>query len=505
MNSCFRQGPFRLSPDDYANDSITGALGAYFGDRVNACTGVLDDPSERSADQQARLDRLMQLLDIPNEAFFLVNMGYATFGLADLVHDPDKLDGSIGSGNRGVDYGDDALNGAIERVNPHSPDRLRLLWSYTPSGDRQGVPMVALHTSGDGLVPMGNLGDYAGKSDPDTLTAAVVEESEPSHCGFTPAEAVAGWNGLRRWVEADRGRPAVAALQEECRTLAGNGYAGPCRFAPGTDAGDLSRVVRPRPAPGIPVDERMSGAWYQPERSGEGWVIEILPGDRALVYWFTYPPQGATGEQRWMIGVGQVTGDTIRVELMEPGGRVFGDAGSEVSLRNWGEVSFTFSGPNAGMVRWSGPDGYSAGQRPVRRLAGPPLATDGLSPALSGSWHDPSWDGEGWQLLRLDRERVLVYWFTFDDQGLPAWLLGVGRLDDSRVVVEETTLPADGAFGYAFDPSAVNMVNWGRLSFELDDDGCRTGAMRFDSMLPAFGSGERDLRRLTILEDWCRP
>lgn len=497
--------PFRLSPDDYADDDITGALGVYFGDRVNACTGVLEEPGNRTAAQQARLDRLMRLLDIPNEAFFLVNMGYATFGLADLVHDPGKLGGAIGSGNRGVDYGDASLDQAIERVKPHSLDRLRMLWSYTPDGNRHGVPMVALHTSQDGLVPVGNLGDYAAKADASRLTTAVVEETVPSHCGFEPAEAVAGWNALRRWVETDAERPEVADLQRKCLALAAEGYPGPCRFAPGFDAGDLTHAVRPRPTPGIVADERMSGAWYQPERNGEGWVIEILGDGRALVYWFTYPPEGGTGKQRWMIGVGTVDGNTVRAELMAPEGRVFGAPGSGVSLHRWGAVSFTFSGPNAGMMRWSGPDGYSAGQRPVRRLAGPPLDDEALTLAMSGSWHDKAWDGEGWHLLRLDEERVLVYWFTFDGAGRPTWLLGVGRLQGNVVVVEDTAMPKGAAFGYDFDPMAVNMVNWGSLRFELDGSGCETGTMSFDSLLPAFGSGSRNLQRLTILEDWCRP
>jgi hypothetical protein len=46
-----------------------------------------------------------------------------------------------------------------------------------------------------------------------------------------------------------------------------------------------------------------SGVWYTPERNGEGFVIEALPDDRAVVYWFTYTADGS-GQQAWMTGDG---------------------------------------------------------------------------------------------------------------------------------------------------------------------------------------------------------
>lgn len=496
--------PDRLPPEQYGDENVTGALGLHLGDKVNACTGVLKRPEARSPEQRERLQRLMALLDIPDERFFLANMGYATFGLADLVHDPGKLDGAIGNGNRGVDYGDRALNRSIERVRPAARDRLRLLASYTPDGDRGETPMVAIHTSRDGLVPVGNLGEYRDKADPAWTATAVVEESEPSHCGFSAAEAVAGWNLLTGWVEGGGERPGDDAFQAECLSLAGSAHEGPCRYAAGLDAGDLSHAVRPRRTPGHAVDEAMSGAWFDPERAGEGWVIEVLDDDRALVYWFTYPPMDVAGQQSWLMGVGKIAGGAIRVELMEPAGRAFGNAGRDVALRGWGEVEFTFSGPNAGMMRWAGPPGYSAGQHPIRRLAGPPHEPPSPDLALSGSWYDRAWDGEGWHLMRLDGDRVLVYWFTFDGAGLPAWVMGVGRLSgDGSVTVEKSVRPRGAAFGHDFDAMDVAQPPWGSLRFDLDGRGCRSGRMSYDSERPAFGRGERRMVRLTVLEEWC--
>lgn len=499
----------RVPPERYESDSLMSALGFVFRDRVNACTGVFERRQSRTPGQQDRLDRLMGLLDIPSEEFFLINMGYATFGLADLVHDPDKLDGGPGSGNAGVEYADSGINANIERFRAAPRNRLRQFASYQPTGELNGARMIAIHTSGDGLVPVESLDAYQRKAPSSALTTAVVDETEPSHCGFSRAEAVAGWNLLRAWTEQGAEQPDAADLQAECQSLAGSSSDGPCRFAPDFPLGSLDGKVRPRAEPEIPITSELSGAWYDPDRSGEGWVIEVLDDQKALVYWFTYPPAGAPGRQTWLVGVGRIEDRALTVELLDPSaGRPFNQRSEPVVLREWGTVRFTFSGPDAGMVRWAGPDGYSAGQHPVTRLAGPPADADAPAsgPPISGSWHDRDWDGEGWHLMRIGDGRVLAYWFTFDNNGDPVWLVGVGELrEDGVVTVEETAMPEGAAFGHDFDPGDVARPLWGEMAFRFDGDGCRSGTMTFESELPAFGTGERELARLTMLSDACTP
>jgi len=31
-----------------------------------------------------------------------------------------------------------------------------------------------------------------------------------------------------------------------------------------------------------------SGAWYNPDRNGEGWILEITDPDRATLFWYTF-------------------------------------------------------------------------------------------------------------------------------------------------------------------------------------------------------------------------
>ncbi|HET9049522.1 MAG TPA: hypothetical protein VFN29_11250, partial [Chiayiivirga sp.] len=63
------------------------------------------------------------------------------------------------------------------------------------------------------------------------------------------------------------------------------------------------------------VEAGHSGMWYDPSRSGEGWMLEVLPNDEAVVYWFTFDDQG---NPRWLNGLGQVhrgaNGDEIRFD-----------------------------------------------------------------------------------------------------------------------------------------------------------------------------------------------
>ncbi len=45
-----------------------------------------------------------------------------------------------------------------------------------------------------------------------------------------------------------------------------------------------------------------SGSWFNPERNFEGFVVQVLPENNAVVTWFTYPPEGEEGDQAWMLG-----------------------------------------------------------------------------------------------------------------------------------------------------------------------------------------------------------
>ena len=213
---------------------------------VHACTGILlMDPALRTADQATRLAKILTTTTLP-ESFLLIGMGFSTFALSDLTHDPGKLKGRIGVGNEGVDYGDAAINAGIERVRPHGGARSKLMRHFTPRGRVHGTKIVSLHTDKDGLVVLENESEYAQEVPASQLTTAVVVESPPSHCVFTEAEVVAGWEALRGWV-AGLPKPTAASIQGLCQQLEFFGAAmGPCRIDPAFVLQDLDTRIRPR-------------------------------------------------------------------------------------------------------------------------------------------------------------------------------------------------------------------------------------------------------------------
>ncbi len=213
---------------------------------ANECLGHLVPAAFRTPSQAAHLAAFLAAAQIP-ENFITTDIGfYVTLGMSDLVHDPAKLNNKIGVTNIGVDYGDPAINAAIERVSPNPGAANRLSRNYTPDGDVGSVVHVALHTDKDGLVIVENQSEYASVAPADKFTVAVAIEGVGTHCGNTPAEIVASWESMRGWA-AGGPQPTAASIQFLCGLVAANPLTpGPCRIDPGFVIPDMDGRSRPR-------------------------------------------------------------------------------------------------------------------------------------------------------------------------------------------------------------------------------------------------------------------
>jgi hypothetical protein len=229
-----------------------GAAGLPFGSTmtqtqmalaVNACFGILLPPNLRDPGQIARLGKFMAITQLP-ENFVLTDMGFATFGLSDLVNDASKLKRRYGTGNATVVYGDPVIDATVERVWPQPGASARLAENYTPMGDVRGAKIVSLHTDKDGLVIVENEHEYAEVVPAANLAQAVAIEPTPSHCGFTNAEVAASWELLRTWV-AGGPKPTATTIQGLCQVLAPT-VGGPCRINPAFVIPDMDGRIRPR-------------------------------------------------------------------------------------------------------------------------------------------------------------------------------------------------------------------------------------------------------------------
>lgn len=497
--------------DPFDNDAVLRALA-----RVTQCTGLALAPALRTPPQRDRLDRLMTLSGITSEDFLAVNLAYATFALGDLVRSPDKLGNRNPFDTRNVDYGDAEVNAKVPRFAPDPFAQWDLVRSSTLDG-YGSHKILSLHTSGDELLPPAHqyaLSDtYAG----DRLVQAIADEDERSHCGFSAAEARAGWEALRTWI-AGSTQPTTEQLQSGCQSLVASGQAsGECRLRRwvANDATVLDRLIAPRPALTMArASARIEGSWYDPARDGEGFYLEPRRDGGMVITWYTFPAAGEAGQQLWLVGSSALRGNGIEVSLMQPGGGGF--AGQfdpqQVRLEPWGTARFVFESMDRAQVRYEGRAPYGSATRNLVRLsqqqrgidfaAAPPRDQD-----FAGAFYDPARSGEGvFMHMSTDSEglhtRPLLFWYTFDDQGRPAWLVGTPSaipvsppLPFGRFVLD-VIQPVGTHFGADFDPAAIERRRWGNVALEFGNPDCSGLRLQWSRLADSAG-GTLQYRRLT--------
>ncbi|NBB93567.1 MAG: hypothetical protein GVY32_10415 [Gammaproteobacteria bacterium] len=274
-------------------------------------------------------------------------------------------------------------------------------------------------------------------------------------------------------------------------------------------------TASPQPAPpaadAITVGPGHSAHWYDPSRSGEGWSLEILDPDTAVLYWFTYDEAGA---QRWLISVGEIhrteEGEWIEFPELDvtSGGRFGPDFDPDaVETEDAGFGKMWFADCDSGKLRY---DAFGQAQTlDLERLSrtmgadcpepapGQPVEEVPESAGWSGSWFDPAWAGQGFSLQWLSQGGALITWYTYDSTGDQRWMIGVGHREGDQVIFPEINTSSGAMFGAAFDPDQVELEQWGMLVLQLD---CESGTASWDSEDPEFGQGTFDLERLTRLQ-----
>ncbi len=103
-------------------------------------------------------------------------------------------------------------------------------------------------------------------------------------------------------------------------------------------------------------DGGLTGSWFNPEREHQGFMMEVVPSTgQVVIYWMTFEP--ATGEQHWMVAVGEMHGRRVILQFLRPTGGSF-EGDSEADLGSWGDVELVFhSCTRASMEFYSEIDG----------------------------------------------------------------------------------------------------------------------------------------------------
>ncbi|MFK7954579.1 MAG: M14 family zinc carboxypeptidase [Lysobacterales bacterium] len=273
--------------------------------------------------------------------------------------------------------------------------------------------------------------------------------------------------------------------------------------APGDTGGADSTVEfsLSRNDPGAPflIQPATTAAWFDDANNGEGFLLEILADDVAVMYWFTYDDDG---QQAWYVANGRVTGNQLVFpELIVTRGGRFGPNfdPAEVERQVVGSARFVYNSCDTGTMVYELPG--KKGRLSLQRLS----QVDGLSctraaaPSQTGlstgSWFNVDQSGHGFVVEVLEQNQALVYWFTYDLDGNQAWFFGAGSVADDDLLISETFATSGPSFGSDFDPDDLVLSPWGELRLTL---GCSEGQVQYDGSLFNFPAATLALTRLTV-------
>jgi hypothetical protein len=462
---------------------------------INVCMGVNLPPVLQNDAMVRRMDEMENFGHITTTKFLLTDLAYATYGLSDLVRAPDKLNGLNPFTTIGVTYSDSTIDAGIARIANDPFATLYFQWASDFRGRVDpSTKVISLQTSEDELVIPANQSVLRATLPAAQLTSAIVNETTPTHCGFTTAEGIAAWEALRAWI-AGGNQPTIANLQTTCQSAVAGGSAGPCRIDPGIVPPSFDSQVAPRPASTAPnVDASYSGLWYDPARSGEGIELEILPNDKAAVYFFTFPPTGGSGTQAWLLGVGDVVGNGVEFADVVLPAR---DAQGAVTSSHWGRIALTFDACGSGGMRWDGPVNWGSMEVPLTRLtqlSGLGCGSTAAAAQASGAWYDPATSGNGFLVEQSDASDWQVLYFQSNADGTQSWLIGTAVADGNGSYAAQMAEPSGTQFGAGFATTAIAKPITYNLTMQL---ACATGSA---TLTPVAGTGAAQtfsLHRLT--------
>ena len=263
------------------------------------------------------------------------------------------------------------------------------------------------------------------------------------------------------------------------------------------------QVTNEEVPPPFLLEAGITSSWFDRTHDGEGFVLQMLPDNAAVMYWFTYDAEGA---QDWYVAKGDVRANRIVFpKLYHLSGGEFGPGfdPEKVTREVVGSASFIWSNCDEGDMSYQIGNLHGRLQLSrITRLMGIDCGNTKLPPEreealLSGSWFDSSHDGEGYIIEVLVDSRVVVFWFSYDPEGNRRWFFSTGEISDGKLVFDEVLTSSGGIFGPDFDPDLVDFKPWGSLELDLN---CSSGLATYSSTEEGFGSGTLSLTRLTSID-----
>jgi len=279
------------------------------------------------------------------------------------------VDGDTAIGIKGLDYVTDEYGPVTINVD------FRYATGFEVYGSGLNFPFHNENAEEDGLVTMAAINNAlgtnnpipgsAGRPDQNVYFIGLEEESE----GGAALVAALGSENLTGgfWDACSRTNDCVAgaAVLEADRYFT---YAD-LSWADGSKCGNAP-PTEPPPAGSFNIIPCITGSWFLPERDGEGYNIEIIGSELdpdLLAYFYTYDD---AGNQMWLVGAGEVNGDTAVVPVEVLSGPSYGDDYDKDDLdrEDWGTLTFTFTSKDAGTVKRASTIGFGTTTEDIIRL-----------------------------------------------------------------------------------------------------------------------------------------
>jgi hypothetical protein len=194
--------------------------------------------------------------------------------------------------------------------------------------------------------------------------------------------------------------------------------------------------------------------------------------------------------------------------MLRPTGATFGPNfdPDDVDYADFGSLAFQLPSCEAGSPKgtlYIYPDGLSnyeslviQNYEQLTRLVDCETGVGAVNNPLSGSWYDPTHNGEGIILQVLENGTAVVQWFTYDEAGDQMWIQGTGTFDGNTLTVENLFTSTGTAWGTGFDTEDIDYPAWGVL--EIIFGNCGEAVLNYDSGV-GFGAGTLNLVRLSTL------
>jgi hypothetical protein len=285
---------------------------------------------------------------------------------------------------------------------------------------------------------------------------------------------------------------------------------------------ERSKSVDEKGAPFV-IDDGVQGGWFFPGTSGQGFLIDFLPGDptQLFVAWFTFelesPAKIGDARQRWFVAQGEVVdADTATLSILSIAGGLFDQPGISganpvgnmtIDFLNCREalVSYQFDSGGSGQIqilpldpseldcinsknlskievakrtRWQ-----SDHQKPVVGLTNEKGIGFNIDDSIEGGWFLPATSGQGFLMDYLPGtpDQLFVAWFTFEAESANKigetehrWFVGQGEILNGNAADMKILSVSNGLFN---QPSAVVNNQVGDISVAFSS--CREALVTY--------------------------